>query len=371
MKCALIALAALLALPGCGSSSRSVGKGGKLETPKLPPVKPEALKEFDAGMRAVRLGGPDALAKAEPRLLSATQIDSNLWEAWLNLGVVYFEDGEDDKAVDAFGKALDINPAATEARLGRAEAARRAGDSKLAEKDYQTLIRERPTVRLHYARLASLHRKKKKYEAGLEVLREALRQAGADTQIYVELALIYLGQGRFELAELVLRRAIAIDDKQPAVHNAIALVLLERGKDQAAFERFDYATSLDPKYVDARFNAASVLLDSGDFPRAKTMLEELIQQAPDDYDAKVALGLALRGIKDYKAAAKMWESVVRSAPSRSRSRGDALWNLAVLEADVKMEDASGKKALERYLSEAPRKHSKRKAAEERLKELGQ
>ncbi|MBT8494856.1 MAG: tetratricopeptide repeat protein, partial [Deltaproteobacteria bacterium] len=201
MRHLIVLLTALALVAGCGSSSRKVGKGGKLETPKLPPVKPEALKEFDAGMRALRLGGPDARAKAEPRLRAAAKLDKNLWEAWLNLGVVYFENGEDGQAVDAFSKALDVNPAATEARLGRAEAARRDGDDDLARKDYRVLIRERPTVRLHYARLASLLRSKKKYEAGLDVLREALRQAGADTQIYVELALIYMRQGRDELAE--------------------------------------------------------------------------------------------------------------------------------------------------------------------------
>ena len=367
----LVLALAMPALTGCGGGSRSVGSNKGLKTPKLPPVNPEALKEFDAGMRALKLGGPDATEKAKTRFLTATQRDDKLWEAWHNLGLIYFNDGDDSQALDALGKAISINPAQLEARLARAEAARRSGKTKQASDDYQVIIRERPDDRLGYARLASLLRQRGKYEGALDVLRSALRQAGADSQIYVELALIYLAQGRDELAELILRRAIGLDDKQPGVHNAIALVLLARGKDQQAFERFDYATSLDHKYVDARFNAASVLLDSGDYGRAKEMLTELVGQAPDDFEAKVALGVALRGLKDYDGASRTWEAVAKSPTATTRVRADALWNLAVLEADIKMEDASAKRALDRYLQNSPSNHAKRKQAEERRKELGQ
>ncbi len=73
-----------------GSQSRSVGSSAK-EAPKLPPVNPKALRDFDAGLRALKLGGPNANEKAMKRFRSAIDIDGKLWEAWHNLGAVLLQ----------------------------------------------------------------------------------------------------------------------------------------------------------------------------------------------------------------------------------------------------------------------------------------
>ena len=202
------------------------------------------------------------------------------------------------------------------------------------------------------------------------MLRDTLRVAGANARVYTELGLIYLAQGREDLAILVVGKAIELDAKDPAAYNALALLYLKQGKAQEAFDRFDYATSLDPKYVDARFNKASVLLDAGDYTRAKGELEQIVNKHPDDWAAQVSLGVAWRGQKDLESAKRVWQTVVDKAPRRSRARGDALWNLAVLKSDF-LEDTAGAKAnLEQFLQDAGTAHPKRTAAEQKRKELG-
>src|SRR5690606_17126921 len=205
----------------------------------------------------------------------------------------------------------------------------------------------------------------------LDVLRQALRTVGAAGPVYVELGLVYLAQGRDELAELVLTKAAALDDKDPAIYNALALVAMARGRDQEAFERFDRATALDPDFLDARFNVASVLIDAGDYGRARSELEAVVAKRPDDLGAKIALGVAFRGLGDHARARSIWQDVVKAAPRRSAVRGDALFNLAVLEMDFVMDEKKAIAALDRFLQESPRKHPRRKEAAERRKELGQ
>jgi Tfp pilus assembly protein PilF len=364
----LVALA-VATLVGCGGTPKRTVRG-KAEKVVLPPVKPEALREFDAGMRALRLGGPEATMKARERLRRAVEIDGKLWEAWHNLGVIAERDGDDDTAAEAFGKAVELQPASGESLLGRAEANRRAGNRSKAKADYQRLLDIDPEDREIAARLASLLRESKEYEDAIDVIREAFRNAGASANLYVELALVYLAQGRDELASLVLSKAADLDDEQPAVYNAMALLALDKGKDQRAFELFDKATSLDPGYVDARFNKASVLLDAGDYARAKQELEAVVQRAEDDYAALVALGVAQRGLRQYDRARATWERVVKAAPRGARARGDALFNLAVLEMDHLQEDKAAIAALDRYLQQSRASHPKRAEAEQRKKELG-
>lgn len=374
----VLAVAALAA--GCGGgarATRSVGGGGTttVAPPPADPVAPAARRAFEAAIRALRLGGPEAVATATSRLEEAVRADDKLWEAWHDLGVLRARAGDDEGAVAAFDKAVTIYPAHTPSRMARAEANRRAGNNKAARADYQAILEgavaDDPLRRDAAVRQASLLRDAGEHEAAVEVLRGALRVAGPSARIYTELSLVYLAQGHEDLAELVLRRARDIDDREPAVYNAAALLAQRQGRSQDAFDAFDRATAIDPGYLDARFNKASVLLDAGDYVRAQQELDTVIERRPDDWDALVARGIAQRGQKNFDAAKASWRQVVDRAPRRSRARGDALWNLVILQADFQDDPKGARADLERFLQDAGSAHPRRQAAELKLKELGQ
>lgn len=360
---------------GCGGPSQATRRtASKDKTSEVrTPVKAGAIKEFEAGLRAQRLGGADGNAKAKAKFEAALAIDGTLWEAWHNIGYLAVDGGDDNAAVAAFGKALAINSDNTSSRLARAEAQRRLGKVADARADYQAVLAtadDDDTLRRDAAaRMASLLRDAGKFEEAIEGLRDVIRTSGASARIYTELGMIYVEQKRFELAALVLAKAVELDAKEPAAYNALALLALRQGKAQEAFDRFDYAASLDPKYTDARFNKATVLLDAGDFARAKVELDKILEKRPDDFGAMVALGVAERGLKDFPAAKSTWENVVKRASARSDSRADAMFNLALLKIDFLQDTVGGKADLERYFNEAPSGHSKRAAAEEKRKEL--
>lgn len=374
MRRVAIVLVLLAACSGGSGQKRRIQSTGPRAAPKLDPVKPQARREFEAALRAMRLGGPEAPDTARARFEAALEIDGKLWEAWHDLGVLKAQEGDDEGAIGAFDKAIGINPAHPPTRLARAESQRRLGRTKEARGDYEAVLRETaeddPLRRDAAARMASLLRDSGNFEDAVEVLRDTLRVAGANARVYTELGLIYMAQGRDELALLVIGKAIELDPKEPAAYNALALLYLRAGKAQEAFDRFDHATSLDPSYHDARFNKASVLLDAGDFTRAKQELETILQKAPEDWAAQVSLGIAWRGLKDNAAARKKFELVIDKAPRKSRARGDALWNLAVLKSDFLEDNAGAKADLERFLQDAGTAHPKRQAAEQKRKELG-
>jgi tetratricopeptide (TPR) repeat protein len=371
----ILALAFLVACGGGSATSRTRPEGRKFQ--RLDPVNPKAQKEFEAAMRAMRLGGPEAMETAKARLKAALDIDPKIWEAWHDLGVISYRDGDDETAINAFSKALEINKGHIPTLLARAEAHRRANHKKDARADYELALRsaeeDDPNRRDSAARLASLLRDSGDYDDAVAVLRDTVRLNGASAKIYTELGLIYISQKRYELATLVLQKAVEMDTgekKDPAIYNALALLALKLGKAQEAFERFDFAASLDSSYIDARFNKASVLLDAGDYARAKTELSAIVERRADDYAAWVALGVAHRGMKDHKEAAKIWDRVIKEAPRRSAPRVDAMFNLGFLKADFMNDAAGAKTELDQYLQEAPSSHAKRAAAEEKRKELG-
>ena len=366
----------------CGAAPK-ISPGGRAPKPKLDPVNPAAMKLFESAMRALRLGGPDATDTAKGRLKDALEKDSKLWEAHYNLGVIAFKDGEDQAAVESFGRALAINKGHVETLLARAEANRRAGNKKDARADYEAALRgsdeDDPIRRDAAARLASLLRDFGDYDDAVSVLRDPVRLSGINAKIYTELGLIYIAQKRPELAQLVLVKALELDEaefkakeggkRDAAIYNALALLAMKQGKAQEAFQRFEQAVQIDENYVDARYSKASVLLDAGDYARAKAELVVVVEKRPDDYAAQVSLGVAQRGLKDFNDAKKTWDKVIKEAPRRSNARADAIWNEFVLKLDFQNDLAGAKAELERYLQEAPGNHAKRTAADEKRKEL--
>ena len=370
----MIKVLALALLVACGGGTKHqdtvATKHGK---EKRDPVKPAAYKEFEAAMRAVRLGGPEASETARARLRAALKIDNTIWEAWFDLGAIAWKEGDDDEAIEDYGKALDINKGHTASLMARAEAYRREGKKKEARADYESAAKnmeeDDPNKRDAAARLASLLRDAGEYDDAVEVLRDTVRTSGINAKIYTELGQIYLAQKRFELAQLVLAKAVQMDAKDPAIYNALAILAARQGKPQESFQLFDQAASLDPNYIDARFNKAAVLLDAGDYARAKSELAAIVEKRPDDYAAVVSLGVAQRGLKAFDEAKKSWDRVVKEAPKKSSSRADAMWNLATLKLDFTEDAAGGKADLERYLQEAPSSHARRQDAENKCKEV--
>ena len=368
-------LVIIAALAACGGGTRHVDTGPQTAQTKAKrdPVNPAAYREFEAAMRAERIGQPDANETARQRLNAALKIDPKMWEAWFDLGVIAWKDGDDDAAIDAYTKVLAINQNHTASLMGRAEANRRAGHKKEARADYEAAIKamdeDDPNRRDTAAREASLLRDSGEFDDAVEILRDTVRTSGINAKIYTELGQIYLAQKRLELAQLVLTKAVQLDAKDPAVYNALAMLALRQGKAQESFQLFDQAAGMDANYIDARFNKASVLLDAGDYARAKTELTAIVEKRPDDYAAAVALGVAHRGLKEYPDAKKQWERVLKEAPKKSDTHADALWNLAILKLDFMQDEAGGKQDLERYLQEAPSGHNRRQDAENKCKEV--
>ena len=352
-------LAALLLAGACTSGTgRTVAGGGTgPKAAKLDPIKPAAAREFEAAMRALRLGGPDADETAKARLKHALEIDSSIWEAWADLGVIAWNDGDDDGAIDAFNKALAIHKDNVPTLLARAEANRRGGHKKEARADYEAAIKaaeeDDPNRPNAAARLASLLRDDGDFDDAVEVIRDTVRQSGANAKIYTELGMIYIAQKRLELATLVLQKAVELDQKDPAVQNALALLAMRQGKAQEAFERFDNAVVLDPAYADARFNKASVLLDAGDYKRAKDELAAVVKEKPDDFAAHVALGVADRGLERFSRREDRVGGCDQRGATQKHRRADAMFDLALLEIDFMNDAAGGKATLEQYLQEAP------------------
>jgi len=366
----LLGVAGLLSL-NCGHKPPAAGASAPIAVVALPKVGVEAQTEFNEGLRTMKMGRKH-YKDARQHLLKATQLDSNLFEAWHNLGVLEAALGNYDKSIESFRRALDIQPGSRKTVLAFGEAMRRAHQAKGAAKLYAKWLESDPNDGDMRARYSQMLREAGELEESLEQVRVLLGQGaqgdgsvGKTVIAYNALGLTYYKMGKLDLAETALRKAAELDAKSAFVWNNLGLVAFERGHDQEAFLHFQKASELDPKYVQARLNKAVVFLDCGDYKRARAELERAVEIDPNDADAQVALGVAARGEGKLDLARRAYERALDIEPEYA----PALWNLAILYMDYDKDKVKAKDYLAQYKAAADSADPKRPEAEARLKEL--
>jgi len=365
--------AIVVAGAGCAHKPPAAGASAPIAVVTLPKVGAEAQAEFNEGLRTMKMGRKH-YKDARQHLLKATQMDSNLFEGWHNLGVLEAALGNYDKSIESFRRALDIQPGSRKTVLAFGEAMRRAHKAKDAAKVYAKWLESDPNDGDMRARYSQMLREAGELEESLEQVRILLGQGGqGDGSVgktviaYNALGLTYYKMGKLDLAETALRKAADLDAKSAFVWNNLGLVAFERGHDQEAFLHFQKASELDPKYVQARLNKAVVFLDCGDYKRARAELERAVEIDPNDADAQVALGVAARGEGKLDLARRAYERALDIEPDYPA----ALWNLAILYMDYDKDKVKAKDYLAQFKSVADSTDPKRADADARLKELAQ
>jgi tetratricopeptide (TPR) repeat protein len=362
MKWALLLVAVLA---GCATGPKQAPSG--LAAVVLPKVKPDARTAFEEGVRLMN-GPPDGLPEARARFGAAVKADDKLFEGWHDLGVVEARLGHWERAGEAFGKALALQPASRATVIALGEVWGRSGrwaDAAALYGERLSAGGEDPDLRLR--RVQALREAGKTGEA-LDEVRALLAKDSKNAAAFNALGLVYYRMDKLALAESAFRRAIELDPKArttAAVWNNLGLVALGKGRDQEAFAAFAQAGELDHGNREAHVNQALVYLDCGDYTRAERELRRALDIDGDDPDALVALGVALRGLKRFDDARAAYERALTLRPEHP----PALYDLGVLYMDFQQDKAKARETLARYRKLAAPGDPKRADAIARLREL--
>jgi len=204
--------------------------------------------------------------------------------AWLSLAQVTEESAPQD-SLAAYQKALELDPASSEAQLGVARMAERSGNSAAAEQQY--------------LKLAS---------------------AGNNDSIE-QLIGLYLKQKRFADAESWLHKYIAANPQNTAAQLQLGKLQAAEGKPQEALATLEplYKASPDPKL--AR-DLAALYLETKQYPAAADLLRPLITQNPTDPQLYLDYGTALMHQLKYPEAQTVLLKAVQLNPNNVQAYSD-------------------------------------------------
>jgi Flp pilus assembly protein TadD len=331
-------------------------------TVALPPANPVAVGKMVQGVQAAKDGQRD---RAVALLRDAIGVDSNLWEARYDLGVLLTGAGDLAGAEDQLATAAKLSPDSQEIAVALAETRRRRGEQKLAAEGLSDFVQGHPNaVDARTLYVASL-RESGQIDKAIAEAREVLVRKPSDATALAELALSHLAKGEKEAAALLSKQALDSNPNSAVAHRATGLLDLANGDDAEAFAEFRKAAQADPKDTTSRLNMGVVLLKAGAFAKAEEQYRQIIQVSADDVEAQVGLAAALRGGADaqhpqkIEEARTLLEKVLVADPHNT----SAEFNLGVLYADFLKRPADAAPLFKRFESDAPSDHPLRADAD--------
>jgi len=157
--------------------------------------------------------------------------DKEAAEAYTRLGIAYLERDNLSRAMNALGRALEMNPRDAQALQAMAMVHQRQGGARLADATFRRAIEADPSLtraRNNYAAFL--------YDQGrLEEACEQLEQASRDTQydsraqLFANLGQCRLEMGNVKAARKSLARAQAIDPRRPRSYLLLAQLEYTQG----------------------------------------------------------------------------------------------------------------------------------------------
>jgi tetratricopeptide (TPR) repeat protein/SAM-dependent methyltransferase len=308
----------------------------------------------DSFNEALRLHQSGQFAEAERLYRQILTRDPRHADSLHLLGVLAYQRGEPQSAIDLIGQAIAINATApffhnnrglAFVALGRIDEAAGHYERALALKaDYVEALSNLGNLRLMQGRgeeAIGLHKRalahNPDYAEGQMSLGNALRDQGKPEEAmaryeraialrpdYVE-ALNNLGNALHDLGKLtdaraVYERALGLRADFAEARCNLGNVLHETGELDSAVAQFERAIALRPDYVEAQNGLGLVLDKKGEYDKAIACFERALSLLPNDVDSLNNLGAALQNHGRLDDAIARYEHAIALRPDYAEAR---------------------------------------------------
>ncbi len=257
------------------------------------PIEGAAL--LGAAYTSKNLGNADESVRYLSRLL---KIFPDNAIAYNELGTVFVQTGDREKAADLFIKAIELDPACVDAQ-------RNYADLLILQGDFQN---------------------------GVNALVKILENHPDDIPTLLYLAQLYIEAGRHEQALPFLSKVNELDPENEAAGTLISSMALQPE---------DIPAPVEEDETDVLFEQAIQAKNEGDTARSISLLNQLIKRNPDYAPAYNLLGLVSWEMKDGEGARAFLVNAIEKDPSlveAQRNYGDILIQLEKYEDGVRVFD---------------------------------
>lgn len=240
------------------------------------------------------------------------------------LGLLFAETGDNEAAVRALSRAVELEPAHPQAWRSIGDALIRTGDTSGAAEAYAKQFAS-SNLDLKTLEQVSAVEPDQVHEAQ-NILREYLNTCPTDLMVVQMLGRMYMRANLFEPAERVFVHALGVDPAFKAARLDHASALHQQMKYSEEIRDLDILLEAEPDNPDYRRMRATALSASGRTGEAVKYCEELVRAEPQRPEYRLALAYALRTAGHQDGCIDSFREALRLDPGL----GEAWWGLANL-----------------------------------------
>jgi predicted O-linked N-acetylglucosamine transferase (SPINDLY family) len=216
--------------------------------------------------------------------------------AWYLLGAALLRVGENAKAEEALGRAVQLASAVPvyQSAYGTALVARHKYAQ--AAQAFRKAIVDSPQLASAHRGLGRALMQLGEPELAENSLEKSLEYGSSRAETLADIAIVKRRQGKLPAALVLARESVALAPEYAWGRNVLGLIQSDSGDQEAAIAEFEKALALRPNLSEAFSNLARSYYATGQYAKAIAVLRSGIEKAPNDPAAWANLGKVLMDV---------------------------------------------------------------------------
>lgn len=243
--------------------------------------------------RAISLHQSGKLAEAESAYRQVLEATPGHPDANHLLGLVAYQSGRSDLAVEYISKAISTNPNIPAYHNNRGLALLHLRQLDEAEASFKKALALKPNAADVRVNLGNVFQARGDLAAADAQYAKALEINPDYPQAHFNRGILYQEQKQYEAAEAAYRKALATQPNFAEAHGNLGNTLKEQGRFDEAIASYRQALRLNPQLVQSHSNLGIALKEMGRLDEAEACHRQALKLNPDNAEAYHNLGNVL------------------------------------------------------------------------------
>lgn len=244
----------------------------------------------------------------------AIVLNPNAAEFYNNCGEAFRAMGRLDAAMECYQKAVALNPGFAMAHNNLGIAYHAQGSLDQARACYEKTIALAPNLAEAYYHLGRIHLAQGRKENAVACLEKAIGNNPVFASAYFELGNVLQLLGQLDSAVLRYQKALELKPDYPEAFNNLGNIFHAQKKIDDAIACYYKAIKLRHDYVMAHNNLANVHVAEGRLEAAVARYKKILELKPDFAEAYYNLGNALHELGEMDDAIRSYETAIAIKP---------------------------------------------------------